>query len=128
MPAVPFSALGSTPRIVLDGLTHRSELVSIELLEARDHAATTAVITALGAVFVLLAGFAGTFTIAALVWHRDDRGLILGLVTLGYLLTAGAMAWWTVQRMKSWHPLSETRRQLNADSACLQSFFPAHTP
>jgi uncharacterized membrane protein YqjE len=121
-PSPPLAALGPTPRIVVEGLMHRSELASIELKEARVQAASTGIIAALAAALLLLGGFAGTFAIAACVWHREDRGLILGLAALAYLLGAGALGWWTVHRINSWHPLAESRRQVQEDFVCLHQF------
>ena len=117
--APPLAALGATPRIVLEGLSHRGELATLELAEARNHAALTAVFAALSCALVLLAGFAGTFA----VWHRDDRGLILSLVTFVYLLGAGILAWCVTKRLKTWRPLSETRHQLSEDYTCIRQFF-----
>ncbi len=121
--ASPFAALGPAPRIVLEGISHRGELATLELAEARNHATVTAVFAALAAALALLGGFAGTFTIAALVWDRDDRGLILGLVTFVYLLGAGTLAWFAANRLKTWRPLAETRHQLGEDYLCIRRFF-----
>lgn len=120
-----FTALGPAPRIILEGLAHRGELAALELVEARNHAAATTLIAILAGVLTLLGGFAGTFAIAAAVWDRDDRALILGLVTLAYFLGVGALGWWIARRLRTWHPLSETRRQLGQDGACLKGFLPA---
>lgn len=122
-PASPLAAFGPTPRLVLESLAHRGELATLELSEARNHVALTGILAALAAALTLLAGFAGTFTIAALVWHRDDRGLILGLVTCAYLLGAGGLGWFLLHRMKTWRPLAEIRHQLSEDYACIRQFF-----
>lgn len=119
----PLPELGPAPRIILEGLSHRGELATLELTEARNHATVTAIFTALAAALVLLAGFAGTIAIAALVWHRDDRGLLLSLVTFIYLLGAGAFAWLAANRLKTWSPLTETRHQLGEDYVCIRQFF-----
>jgi uncharacterized membrane protein YqjE len=118
----PLAALGPTPRIVVEGLMHRGELASLEIREARVHAATTGIIAGLAAALILLGGFAGTFAMAAAVWHRDDRGFILALTTLAYLAGAAALGWWAVRRIKSWHPLAESRRQVQEDFLCLHQF------
>lgn len=130
MPASPspLGALGPAPRIVLDGLMHRGQLASLELSEACDHAARTTCLAILAGVGALLAGFAGTFTLAALVWHRDDRGLILGLATLGWLGATAALGWWVAHRLRWWQPLAEIRRQLHADRVCLEDLLPGRSP
>jgi len=127
-PAPPLAALSSTPRIVLDGLAHRGQLASLELAEARNHATLTTVLAVLAAALILLAGFAATFTLAALVWQREDRGLILGLVTLAYIVGAAALGWLAVNRLTTWRPLAETRHQLSEDYSCLRQFLPTATP
>lgn len=126
--ASPLAALGPTPRIVLESLAHRGQLASVELVEARNHAALTTALAVFAAALTLLAGFAGTFTVAALVWQRDDRGLILGLVTLAYVLGAAALGWLAANRLKTWRPLAETRHQLGEDYTCLRQFLHTSTP
>jgi uncharacterized membrane protein YqjE len=106
----------------MEGLMHRGELAALELREARTHAAVTGAVAAIAAALVLLAGIAGTFAIAASVWERSDRGLILGLVTLAYLLGAAALGWWTARRFRSWQPLCDTFRQLKEDCSCLHDY------
>jgi uncharacterized membrane protein YqjE len=122
--ASPLSFLGPAPRIVLEGLMHRSQLATLEMTEARDHAARTALIGLLAGVGALLAGFAALLTLAALVWHRDDRGLILGLATLVIVIGAGALGAWAAHRLRTWQPLAETRRQLREDRICLENLLP----
>jgi uncharacterized membrane protein YqjE len=106
-------------RIVVEGLMHRGELAALEFREARTHAAATAIGAALAAALVLLAGFTGTFAIAAAVWERPDRGMILILVTLAYFAGAGAIAWWVSRRLRTWRPFAETIYQFREDSACI---------
>ncbi|MBC7365402.1 MAG: phage holin family protein [Undibacterium sp.] len=127
-PVSPLAALGSAPRIVLEGLVHRGELATLELVEARNHATLTTGLAGLAAALTLLAGFASTFTLAALVWQREDRGLILGLVTLVYVLGAVALGWIALRRLKTWSLFAETRHQLGQDYSCLRQFFPPATP
>ncbi len=115
-------ALESPPRIILDGLLHRGELARIELKDARTHLAVTGAAAGVAGALVLLGGLTGTFALAALVWERGDRAVILGLVALGYVLGACALGWWTALRIRSWHPLSETRYQLREDCACLNHY------
>ncbi len=129
-PASPLGFLGPAPRIVLEGLMHRGQLATLEITEARDHAARTALIAVLAGVGALLAGVAAIFTLAALVWHRDDRGLILGATTLAIVIGSGALTAWAAHRLRTWQPLAETRRQLSADRTCLENLLPddAETP
>jgi uncharacterized membrane protein YqjE len=115
-------ALGSPPRIILEGLLHRGELAGIELRDARSHLAITGAAAGGAGALVLLGGLTGTFALAALVWERGDRAVILGLVALGYVLVAGALGWWTAARVRSWRPLPETRYQLREDCACLNHY------
>jgi uncharacterized membrane protein YqjE len=112
----------SIPRIVVEGLAHRGELLGLELGEARTHFGVTLAFGGAGAALALLGGFAGTLAIAAAVWDRPDRGPILGLLTLAYFLAAAVAAWWTSQRLKTWRPLAETLFQLREDCTCLNNY------
>jgi uncharacterized membrane protein YqjE len=114
---------GAAPRVVVDALIHRGELASIELTEATQHGAGTAIAAVLSVALLLLGGFAGTFALAAAVWQRPDRGLILGLVTLAYLLGSAALGFVAFRRLKGWQPFSETRRQFHEDCACINDMF-----
>ena len=69
-------------KILLEATVHRGELATLELSEARDHACATLLVGVGASVLALLGGFSATFALAALVWDRPDRGLILGLVSL----------------------------------------------
>jgi uncharacterized membrane protein YqjE len=115
----PLAAPGSVPRVVVEALMHRGELISVELKEAQAHAARTAVSALLAGALLLLGGFAGTFAVAAAVWNRDDRGLILSLLTLAYLACAVALGYVAARRLRSWHPFAESFRQFHEDCACL---------
>lgn len=126
-PDVLFTALdrvAPTARVVLTGLAHRGELAAVETGEARDHLTTSILIGAGVFALSLLAGMALTFTVAASVWHRDDRGLLLGLLTLGYLITAVGLAWGLIRRLRAWRPLREIRRQLREDGKCIDNLLP----
>ena len=114
--------LGSPPRIILDGLMHRGELAGIELRDARSYLTVTGAAAGVAGALVMLFGLTGTFALAALVWERGDRALILGLVALGYALGAGVLGWWAAARLRSWRPLPETRYQLREDYACLNHY------
>lgn len=79
-PDVLFTALdrlAPATRVVLTGLAHRGELAAVEAGEARDHLAVSILVGAGVFAVALLAGIALTFTIAAAVWHRDDRAFLL---------------------------------------------------
>jgi uncharacterized membrane protein YqjE len=118
--STPHVAHGSTPRVVVEALIHRGDLLAVELKEARVHGLRTAITVGISSVFLLLAGFSGTFALAAAVWQRNDRGLILTLVTLGYLAISGILAYIAARRLTTWHPFSETVRQFHEDCECVQ--------
>lgn len=120
--------IGPAPGVILEGLAHRGDLIALELGDARDHAARTAVAAILAVAGAVLTGFATLFALAALVWHRDDRGLIMSVAALAFLIGTVASGWWAARRLKSWQPLAETRRQLAADRACLESLLPKSAP
>jgi hypothetical protein len=90
----PMPAPASKHRVVVEALVHRAALL-------------------------LLGGFCATFALAAAVWNRDDRGLILGMVTVGYFVAAGILAFLAARRMKNWKPFAESARQFREDSACI---------
>jgi uncharacterized membrane protein YqjE len=106
-------------RVVVEALTHRGELASVELREACEHGTRTAILVGLSCALLLLGGFCGTFAIAAAVWERPDRGMILGLLTFAYLAGCGALAYAAARRIKAWKPFSETARQFQEDCACV---------
>jgi hypothetical protein len=121
------AALGSTPRILAEGLLHRGQLASLEFGEARSHAAKTGALAAAACAFALLGGFTGTLALAALVWDREDRSLILGLVALAYLAGTAGFAWWAASRFMSWRPMAESRNQIREDCTCIIQCLPAKT-
>ena len=108
-------------KVFLEAGVHRGELAALELSQVSEYAflTVTAWLAAVG--FVLLGGFAGTFMLAAMVWDRPDRTMILGLITLIYFLCAGLFVYVTVARAKKWRPFCEIRRQLHNDNQCLQA-------
>lgn len=110
---------GPVARAMLDGIGHRVELAVLELTEARNQIASSLVLGVVSLVLSLLGGIALTFAIAAAVWHRDDRGLWLGLLTLVYFAVAGALAWAMVKGLKRVSLLPQTSRQLSEDRLCL---------
>lgn len=115
----PLASPGSTPRVVVEALMHRGELASVELKEARQHGTRTAILAGVSGVLLLLGGFSATFAVAAAVWDSPHRGLILGLVTLVYMIGAGALAFVAARRMRTWKPFSESARQFREDCACI---------
>ena len=116
----PLAAPGSVPHVVVEALMHRGELALLELDEVRRHGAWTVAAIMASAALLLLGSIAGTFAVAAAVWSRPDRGLILGLITLAYLIASAAFGWFAATRLKSWQPFGELRRQLGEDGACLR--------
>jgi uncharacterized membrane protein YqjE len=116
----PLAAPGSVPGVVVEALMHRGELALLELEEATQHVTRTTAAAVLSATLLLLGGFAGTFAVAAAVWNRPDRGLILALITVAYLAAAAALAFVAAGRLRSWTPFAEIRRQLHEDGACLR--------
>lgn len=114
-----FKRAGPAARAVLDGVGHRVELALIELSDLRDQVASSLVLGLAALVLSLLGGIAFTFAIAAAVWHREDRGLWLGLLTLVYFITAGVLALVMTKRLKRIEFLPETSRQLSEDRLCI---------
>lgn len=99
---------------------HRGELAALELTEARDFCVRTSVMIGISVALVLLGGFAVTFAVAAAVWNRPDRGMILSLLALAYFAVSGGFAFFAARRLNAWQPFSETTRQLREDCACIQ--------
>jgi uncharacterized membrane protein YqjE len=110
---------GPVARAVLDGVGHRAQLALLELGEMKDRITSSLLMGVIALVLSLLGGIALTFAIAAAVWHRDDRGLWLALLTLAYFVTAGVLAMVMMRRLKRLEFLPETSRQLNEDRLCL---------
>jgi uncharacterized membrane protein YqjE len=119
-PASRLTSPGAAPRVIVEALVHRGELAALELKEAHAYGVRTAVMTGASAGLLLLGGFAGTFALAAAVWDRPDRGMILSLATLAYLLASGAFAFVASRRLRDWQPFTETTRQFHADCACIK--------
>ena len=107
----------SVPKLLAGALIHRGELAALELGEAQAHGAVTVLFAALTGAFFLLGGFAATLAIAAAVWGRDDRALILAAVALGYAVVCAALGWHGYRRIKAWNPFAETRRVFHKDCA-----------
>ena len=111
-PGVAFSLLG-------EAAEHRTELASLEIADARDHALVSSLLAAGTAALVLFTGFAITLLLASLVWDSPSR--VWWLVGLCVIYLGGAF--WTgfalVHRLRTWRPLNETRSQLQEDFQCL---------
>lgn len=120
--------VGPVSRIALGGAAHRGELASLELGEACDHLSGSFALGLGASVLAVLGGFALNFSVAAAVWHREDRGLILLLLALVQLAAAAALVVVCARRLRRWHPLAETRRQLREDCDCLQNLTPSRHP
>lgn len=116
--------VGPATRVVLTGLRHRGELAAIEAGEAGGHLAGSLALGLGSVVFALLGGVAINLALAASVWHREDRGLVLAIVAVTELLLAVLAALLVARRLRHWRPLAETRRQLGADCNCIQDLLP----
>lgn len=112
-------------RAILSGLRHRGELAALETAEARDHLLRSLLLGAAGLIAAQLAALGLMFALAAAVWHREDRGWLLGAFALGQLVLAAALVRSLVRRLRRWEPLAETRRQLRADGECIEDLLPA---
>jgi uncharacterized membrane protein YqjE len=120
-PRFPLAEADAVPRVVAEALLHRAELASLEFDEAKGHAGVTATLTALASVLLLLAGFTATLAIAASVWAREDRGIILGSLALAYLVAASALWFLVARRFKTWVAFPDTRDQFHQDCACIHA-------
>ena len=117
--------VGPAARIMLSGLRHRGELALLEAGEAGDHLAGSFALGLGAVVFAVLGGFAVNLALAAAIWHRDDRGLLLGVLALAELLLALGAGLLVARRLRRWRPLAETRRQLDEDCECIQGLLPS---
>ena len=115
----PFTGGESVPRVVVEALGHRAELASLEFEEAKRHGAMTVILTALAWCLLLLAGFTATFALAASVWTREDRGLILSCVALAYLVAAVSLGLFVIRRIRTWVAFPDTCKQFLEDCACI---------
>lgn len=120
--------LGSAARAGLSALSHRGELAALEVGEARDHLAGTVALGLGATALTVLGGFALNFAVAASIWHRGDRALLLALFAGVQLALAAGLVFWTHRRLGRWQPLRETRRQLRQDGEMLQALLPGGAP
>jgi uncharacterized membrane protein YqjE len=114
------AAPGSVPRVVVEAIVHRSELASLELREASAHGVRTVALVVFCGTLLLLAGIAGTFAVAAAVWDRPNRSMILALLSVGYLAVSAGLGYAAARRLSTWKPLAESFKQLREDCACLR--------
>lgn len=110
---------GPVGRAMLDGVNHRLRLACVELADLRDRIVSSLLLGLAALVLALLGGIAATFAVAAAIWHREDRGLWLALLTFAYLGVACVLAAVAVLRLKRLELLPETSRQLDEDRLCL---------
>lgn len=110
-----FPPLATVVSLLSDAVSHRAELASLELEEAREHALGSILLAALAAVLVLLAGFAFTFLVATLAWMSPHREWWLTGLTVLYLAGGTASLVVLTRRLRNWHPLDETVLQLKKD-------------
>jgi uncharacterized membrane protein YqjE len=125
-PRIP--PLGETANLLNDALTHRAELVTLEIDEARSHAQTSALLLGVSMVLALLGGFAVTLTLAVLVWDNPHRGWWLAALCAAYLVGAAGAAWALRNRLKTWRPFAEIRTQIKEDHQCLIQLIKAIVP
>ncbi len=106
--------------LLANGTSHRAQLATLELGEARDHATGSLLLASAVGVLTLLAGFALTLLAAALVWASPHREWWLAGMTVCYLAIAGGAAAALNRRLRTWQPLAETHHQLLEDCECLR--------
>lgn len=121
-------SLGESTALLEDAVSHRTELATIELVEARRHAQTSALLLGACALLFLFAGFTFTLTLTALVWDSPHRGAWLAGLCAVYLLGAIASALSLRWRLQHWAPLAELRTQLQQDYQCLSRLIKSTIP
>lgn len=102
-----------------ESVSHRAELASVEVGEARDHAMVSTLLAVGTVVLALFTGFAITLLFASLVWDSPHRVWWLTGLCAIYLGSAFLTGFTLVKRLRTWRPLSETTSQLNQDFQCL---------
>lgn len=107
--------------LLSESIAHRTELASIELDEARTHAIDSSLLAGATCVLLLLAGFALTLLVAALVWDSPYRGWWLTGLCAAYLVAAGTTFWRLKKRLRTWRPFAETQSQIQLDFQCLNT-------
>lgn len=110
--------------LLLRGLDHRGRLAALETAAAGDHLVGTLLLAACAFALTLLTGIALTFTLAASVWHLEERGWILGAAALALLAAAALLARCACLRWRRWEPLATTRHQLGEDCRLISQLVP----
>jgi len=95
-------------KIVFEAIFHRGEIVAVELSQVREYVFLVVIAGHLAVGFAILGGFAVTFMVAAMVWDRPDRTMILGLVAVLYLVLAAALGIFTALRIRNDHDCLQT--------------------
>lgn len=111
-PGVAFSLLS-------ESVSHRAELASVEVGEARDHALVSTLLAVGTVILALFTGFAITLLLASLVWDSPHRVWWLSGLCVLYLGSAFLTGFALVKRLRTWRPMSETTTQLQEDFQCL---------
>lgn len=125
-PQIP--ALKDALDLLGESAAHRAELAGLELAEASDHAFGS-VILAVGTVLLtLITGFAVTLLIASIVWDSPHRLAWLAGMGLVYLAATATTGLLLHRRLSNWHPLGETRWQLQQDYQCLSTLIKSFNP
>ncbi|HWA28777.1 MAG TPA: phage holin family protein [Lacunisphaera sp.] len=125
-PRVP--PIGEVHTLLGEALSHRSALAGIELVEARTHAVTSALLLGAAALFAFLGGLALTLVFAGLVWDSPHRGWWLAGLGIAYFVTAAIVARLLRRRLTIWRPFAATRHQLQLDHQCLTQLIQAILP
>ncbi|HET7537637.1 MAG TPA: phage holin family protein [Candidatus Didemnitutus sp.] len=126
MPHPHIPPAGVALSLLVEGSVHRAELAVLELSEARGHVTRSLLLAAGTGTLVLLAGFALTLLIAALVWASPQREWWLAGIALVYVLAAVLAAVALRRRLQLWRPLAEIQHQLSQDCACLRQLLSSH--
>ena len=119
-------------RVVLElfseSVAHRAELAALELAEAREHAAGSALLAGATVALALFTGFALTLLVASVVWDQPNRGWWLGGLGAVYLIAAITTGLVLARRLRTWRPLGETQTQLQQDYQCLSHLIKSTGP
>jgi uncharacterized membrane protein YqjE len=112
---------GTTKRVAwrLLAICHnRAELLMVEMQEERERARAIVIIACAIAVLGLLAGI----TVTALIVCMAGPHMLLALIILAFLYTAGAVFFYLklTQMQRDWEPLASTREQLQKDRECFE--------
>jgi len=126
-PRPQLPAPGVALTLLSESVAHRTELATLELEEARDHACTSTLLAGATGALLLFTGFAFTLLMASLVWDDPHRGWWLTGLCAAYLAGTATTAYILVRRLRTWQPLGETRFQLQQDYQCLNNLFKSAT-